>query len=473
MTRLVGDRYELAAQIGEGGSARVFEAVDRRLGRQVAVKLLNSGLAASADPAGRERFLREGPTSAAFLHRHAVAVFDAGEDSGELYIVMELVNGPSLARHLTSEGPLAVADAVRIATQVLGALAAAHAVGIVHRDVKPANILLTPDGDAKLADFGIAKRLDELEDAVTRTGTTIGTPRYLTPEQANGAPLSAATDVYAMGIVLFEMLTGRTPFAGNSPIEVALAQQARPAPDVREFRPEVPPPVADALARALEKKPSDRFGTAAELASALSSPWSPPPGPMPDSALQTQLISERTAVMPASSGVTEAMPTGKSGTRRPGLVPVVFVALLAVVLIGVAVLAKRDQPSSGLAEDANATSSVPVTEPPPTEPPVTAAPTIPIPLVDQIIPGFALTGDLQVFLQQLDANPTLVGPAGPQAAESLRAVLSEKSRKKQRDRAAELSDNVAEWVAGGQLDPAIGQTLTDLLAPLADGGKNG
>ena len=476
MTRIVGDRYELAAQIGEGGSARVFAAVDTRLNRPVAIKLLNAGLAASADPAGRERFLREGPTSAAFLHRHAVAIFDAGEDSGELYIVMERVDGPSLAQHLTTKGSLDVADAVRIATQVLGALAAAHAVGIIHRDVKPANILLAPDGEAKLADFGIAKRLDDLEDAVTRTGTTIGTPRYLTPEQANGAPLSPATDVYAMGIVLFEMLTGRTPFVGDSPVAVALAQQTRAAPDVREFRAEVPTPIAAAVARALEKDPADRFATAADMAAAFSPTWSPPPSPLPQSALQTQVIGESTAVMPALAGYAPAMPVAQPSTRRLHSIQLVFIALITLVLIGLAVMLTRNDPSVGPGADVNtAVTTVPVTEPVPTEPPATAAPPtpLPVPVIGEIIPGFPRTDDLQVFLQQLQANPALVGPAGTQLTESLGELLAEKANKQQRERASELSDQIEEWVDDGQLDPSISQSLLELLAPLNRNGNDG
>ena len=472
MTRIIGDRYELAEQIGEGGTARVFRALDARLGRPVAVKLLNAGLAASADPAGRERFLREGPASAAFLHPHAVAVFDAGEDSGELYIAMELVDGPSLAQHLATRGALEVVDAVRIATQVLGALDAAHAVGIIHRDVKPANILLAPDGDVKLADFGIAKRLDELEDAVTRTGTTIGTPRYLTPEQANGAPLSPATDLYAMGIVLFEMLTGRTPFAGDSPVAVALAQHTRPAPDVREFRAEIPAPIAAVVARALEKDPAERFASAFDMTAALAHPWSPPPGPLPQSALQTQVISESTAVMPALAGNAAVTPDPSPSprSRRPRAVPLAFVAIIGVLLIGLAVLLAQDGPRAGIGADvvaeAGTTSTVPATEPVPTEPPVTAAPVAPAPAVDEIIPGFPRTDDLQVFLQQLQANPALVGAAGPELTESLAELLAEKANKRQRERAADLGKEIIEWVEDGQLDPSIAQALVDVLAPL-------
>ena len=465
MTRLVGGRYELAEQIGEGGSARVYAAVDSRLGRRVAVKLLNAGLVESADPAGRERFLREGPTSAAFLHRHAVAAFDAGEDDGELYIVMELVDGPSLAQHLSANGALEVGDAVRIATQVLGALAAAHAVGIVHRDVKPANILLAPDGDAKLADFGIAKRFDELDDSVTRTGTTIGTPRYLTPEQANGAPLSPATDVYAMGIVLFEMLTGRTPFPDTSPMAVAFAQQTRPAPDAREFRTEVPASLAAAVARALEKDPADRFVGAAEMAAALSPMWPAPPGSLSESAAQTQVISDATAVLVVPVVDPSAAPEPRSeppAERRSRFVPLAFLTLVAFLSIVLAVQLDGDDPSLQIGDVVASPATTLVAD----EPTATPAPTTAAPVVDEIIPGFPRTDDLTVFLQQLQANPALVGPAGPELTDSLEKLLKEKSDRKQRDRAAELSGRIEEWVDDGQLDPTIAQALLDLLAPL-------
>ena len=187
-------------------------------------------------------------TTAGFSHRHTVTVFDAGEDDGDLFIVMELVDGPSLAEYLARTGPLPVDETVRLAGQVLSALAAAHAAGIVHRDVKPANILIGADGETKLADFGIAKRFDDLDASVTASGMVIGTPRYLAPEQALGSPVTPATDVYAMGIVLFEMLTGRLPFEAESPAAAALERLSRTAPDVRSLRPDVPPALAAAIA---------------------------------------------------------------------------------------------------------------------------------------------------------------------------------------------------------------------------------
>ncbi|MDP2290490.1 MAG: protein kinase [Actinomycetota bacterium] len=477
MTRRVADRYVLAEQIGSGGSARVYAAVDERLDRRVAVKLLDAGPSDSADPTNRARFLREGPTSAAFMHRHAVAVFDAGEDDGQLYIVMELVDGPSLAQHLATHGPLAVTDAIRIAGQVLAALAPAHAGGIVHRDVKPGNILLTPGGDAKLTDFGIAKRFDEL-GSETRAGTTIGTPRYLAPEQATGATLSPATDVYAVGILLFEMLTGRTPFVGDSPVAVAVAQQAHAAPDVRDLRPDVPATIAAIVSRALSKDPADRYASVVEMSTALTSSWSPPPGPLPEFAIPTQVVVTSTPPTPARSGDTEVMSTAGVVAREvePSApperrVPVAMIAAVLVLAVAVfAAVRSRDGDPSGIDAATTATSQAPTvvaTTLPPTDAPTTTAG----PPVQELIPGFPQTDDLQTFLRQLENDPALVGRAGAALTESLGRLLAENSTKQQRDQAKALTDQLGEWAATGEVHPAIAQSLVDLLAPLAEKSK--
>ncbi len=492
MTRRLADRYRIIEQVGAGGSSHIYAAIDERLGRRVAVKLLNADLVASADPAGRERFLREGPTAAAFQHRHAVTVFDAGEDAGELFIVMEFVDGPSLAEHLASTGPLAIDEASRIAEQVLAALAAAHAVGIVHRDVKPANILLGNDGDAKLADFGIAKRFEQLEGSFTRTGMVIGTPRYLTPEQATGAPISPATDVYAVGIVLFEMLTGRTPFTGDSPIAVALAQQSQPAVDVRTLRADVPAKLAATVARALAKQPSERYSTAGEMAADLAIVWSAPVAPPPESAIPTQVMDTVQPALGVRGGDTEVMPTAVaidrtaessppttgSTTRRAPMAAVAVIAVVTIVALlalALSLLAGNDDigtpaDTETSATEAAATTASP-TPSPTTLPPTTAAPTTPVTIattlqVDEIIPGFARTNDLAVFLQQTEVNPQLVGAAGAELADSLGRLLDERSAKKQRDKAKALSSQLGQWVDAGELDPAIAQALEQLLEPL-------
>ena len=460
MTRRIADRYELGAQLGAGGSARVFAARDLRLGRQVAIKLLDSRLAASADSGGRDRFLREGPTSASFHHRHAVTVFDAGEADGELYIVMELVDGPSLAERLASDGALAIDDAMRIAAQVLSALAAAHSAGIVHRDVKPANVLLGADGDVKLADFGIAKRFDELDETVTRVGTVIGTPRYLAPEQAAGAAVTAATDVYAVGILLYEMLTGRTPFAADSLIAAALIQRSQPAPDVRLVRIEVEPRLAATVARALATDPADRYPSAKEMSVDLENAWEPPSDASPESLIRTRVIDlSPLPIVGVRSGDTEVWrgevpddPTQFAAPRLPrpahsaGRARWVVAGVVVAMVVG-AGLALFGGSQSGL-PGGTTTSTV---------------------ALGEIIPGFASTTDLEVFLAQLTADPLLVGSAGPTLTDDLRALLAEESSRQQRDLAKDLRKDIEKWVGSGQLDPQIADALDELLQPFVSG----
>src|SRR5688500_5909095 len=206
MAELFAGRYALGRLLGAGGAGRVYAARDERLHRDVAIKLVPTS---SAEPIARQRFVREARTAAAFTHPNAVALYDAGEADGSLYLVMELVDGESLADKLAARGPLGPAESERIMIGVLSALAAAHGAGIVHRDVKPGNVLLAADGAVKLADFGIAKRLDDAAGDVTVVGDIIGTPKYLAPELLSGAPATPSSDVYAAGVVLFEMLAGR------------------------------------------------------------------------------------------------------------------------------------------------------------------------------------------------------------------------------------------------------------------------
>ncbi|MEQ1874965.1 MAG: serine/threonine-protein kinase, partial [Ilumatobacteraceae bacterium] len=418
----MANRYLLGKQLGAGGTSRVHAALDERLGRQVAIKLLDEKLVASADPAGRDRFLREGPTSASFSHRNAVTVFDAGEDEGDLYIVMELVDGRSLAEHMVNTGPLAIEEAVDIATQVLAALAAAHAVGIVHRDVKPANVLLGTDGAVKLADFGIAKRFDDLDESVTTTGTVIGTPRYLAPEQAVGATVTAATDVYAMGILLFEMLTGRAPFTGDSLVAIATVQQSQPAPDVRSLRPEVSAVLAATIARALATKPADRFPTASEMSAALvdadATQVMGTVEPVVAAPLSggTQVMTQPMAVEPLRVVASvPVLPASKQPTSKRAPAMVALVAVLIGVVAVIALLAGRDD-GGGLA--ATPTEAPAATEPALSSPitldePLVTEPTAVSTTVEEIIPGFAATDDIEVFLEQLEDDPELVGAKGP------------------------------------------------------------
>ena len=478
MSRRLAERYVLGDQLGVGGTSRVHAALDTRLGRQVAVKLLNSSVAATADPAGRERFLREGQTTAGFSHRHAVTVFDAGEDDGDLYIVMELVDGPSLAEHLVRTGPLPIDETVRIASQVLSALAAAHAAGLVHRDVKPANILIGADGEIKLADFGIAKRFDDLDASVTATGMVIGTPRYLAPEQALGGTPTPSSDVYSMGIVLFEMLTGRLPFEADSTMAAVVAQQSATAPDVRALRPDAPTALAAVVARALAAQPGERPATAAELLASLNAASSSA------GAEPTQVMNSR--VTDTRSGATQLFPSVplNAGSHLPhastGRTAALVFAIL-VVLLGIGVAAatlSADDAVDPLADQAVVTAPTEPaatgpsdTEPSTTEPLATQPPaTQPLatqPPATEIVPGFPATNDLEVFLEQVERNPELLGESGEDLAERLRKVIEARGAK-QRHEAEDLRNALDEWVNEGEVPPAIAEALDELLATLVE-----
>ncbi len=271
-------RYAIEHEIGSGGAAIVFLARDLKHGRAVALKVLRPELGVSL---GAPRFLREIRIAAGLTHPHILAVHDSGEADGLLYYVMPYVEGESLRERLRREGPLPVEEAVRIAREVADALSYAHSQGVVHRDIKPGNILLI-GGHAVVADFGIAVAAGTDPEALTELGLAIGTPAYMSPEQGgSGGPIDGRTDLYSLGCVLYEMLTGAPPFPGGTP-QAVLARHAaeRPSP-VRLPRPSVPVSVDAAVARALAKLPADRFPTAQQFAEALEGVSGPFPAAAP------------------------------------------------------------------------------------------------------------------------------------------------------------------------------------------------
>ncbi len=271
----LADRYRIESELGRGGMATVYRAHDIKHDRPVALKVLHPHLAAVLGP---ERFQREIHFAARLQHPHILTVLDSGETEGHLWFTMPLVEGETLRARLRREPQLPLADALRIGREAAEALHYAHEHGVVHRDVKPENILLTRDGNTLVADFGIARALGEQpgrpaggqNSQLTETGVIIGTPAYMSPEQASGGrQLDARSDVYALGAVLYEALAGEPAFSGSS-AQAILAQRFRaPPPSVRRTHPEVPPAVDAAIQRALALEPADRFSTAAELGKAL------------------------------------------------------------------------------------------------------------------------------------------------------------------------------------------------------------
>lgn len=317
---LLGERYRLDQLIGRGGMAAVWSATDTVLGRAVAVKRLHSGLLADDEHA--ERFRREAVLVARLSHPNLVHLLDRGEDGDGPYLVMELVEGENLKTRLRREGPLPPEEAARICAAVGRALAYAHSQGVVHRDIKAQNVLLTRDGAVKLADFGIA-RLIEADDAegLTRTDMLLGSADYLSPEQADGRPVDARTDVYSLGILLYECLTGVLPFTGEGFVAVAMKHCSEPLPDPRLANPAVPDWLALVAMRAAAKEPAERYPDAARMVAALEDrdagtlvmPLSPP---IPAAATETE-------------GDTARRPRRRRARRWA-------LALLAVVALGAA-----------------------------------------------------------------------------------------------------------------------------------------
>ncbi len=263
--RVLGGRYRLIELLGEGGMATIYRAHDVQLDRSVAVKLMRPQY--GRDAAFVARFRQEAQSAASLSHPNIVSVFDYGTDEAGPFIVMELVDGQDLADLLHERGAIPPVVAAKIAEQVAEGLAAAHARGIIHRDVKPSNILLSADGRVRVVDFGIARAVAEAQ--LTVPGTTLGSVHYFSPEQARGDHVTAASDIYSLGLVLYEMLTGRRAFAGDTPAAVAVARLSGPAPRPSLVRGDVPPALDDIVITALDPDPNERFATAGEMADAL------------------------------------------------------------------------------------------------------------------------------------------------------------------------------------------------------------
>lgn len=259
------ERYEILDKLGEGGMALVYRGLDTLLHREVAIKILREQYA--SDEEFVERFRREAQAAASLSHPNIVNIYDVGEVDGTHFIVMEYVHGRSLRRVIQEEGRLLPARAARYALQICEGLQHAHEHGLIHRDIKPHNILITPDDRVKVTDFGIARAAST--STLTQTGIIVGSVHYFSPEQAKGANIGPQSDLYSLGVVLYEMLTGEVPFTGDSPIAVALKQIEEQPPRVADLRPDCPPALARIVARALAKDLTERYQDAAQLAADL------------------------------------------------------------------------------------------------------------------------------------------------------------------------------------------------------------
>ncbi|MEU6895992.1 protein kinase [Streptomyces sp. NPDC046557] len=276
---LAGGRYRIDAKLGSGGMAEVFRAYDTKLARMVALKAMRTGL--SFDDGYPARFRREAQAMAAISHPHVVAVHDVGDEPVP-HIVMELVDGRSLADLLRARRALPVTQALDLASQVLAGLAVAHAHGLVHRDIKPGNVLLTADGTAKVADFGIARAAEGSGTALTRTGLLIGTPHFMSPEQVLGrSDIDGRSDLYSVAVMLFQMLAGRLPFEADSGYAIGYLHLTAPPPTLASLGIAAGPAVEAVLARALAKDPALRYPDAESMRAALQEPAPTTPAQQP------------------------------------------------------------------------------------------------------------------------------------------------------------------------------------------------
>ena len=353
----LGGRYRVGGLLAAGGMGEVWAARDLLLDRPVAVKVLAAALA--GDGRAAERLRREARAAARLEHPNIARALDLGEQDGRPYLVMELLEGESLAARIDRPGPMAPAEAARVVAAVADALQAAHSAGVVHRDVKPGNVFLTAGGEVKVLDFGIASAAG---DAGLTTGDLLGTAAYLAPERALGRPATPAADLYSLGVVLYELLAGRRPFQGGSDLELAMAQVNAQAPPLALVAPSTPPSLVAACERALAKDPAARPPSAAAFARLLRppTPAAPPTRPLP---------------VPAGSAAStaELAPARPAGRRRPRSRRGLMVALLLAVaaLAALPALAGGPVPWAGDGTRAPFAVLVPDTTAPASDPPAT------------------------------------------------------------------------------------------------------
>jgi eukaryotic-like serine/threonine-protein kinase len=382
--------YEVQSPIGAGGMATVYRGFDHNLERPVAIKVLSE--AAAAQPGFIDRFRQEARLIASLRHPNIVHIYDFGQYGPIVYMVQELLPGPTLAERLaelSARGqPMPRVEIMQVAHQLSAALDAAHAAGIIHRDVKPSNALWNAHGALVLTDFGIAKNT-LVDVSQTQTGVVLGTPVYVSPEQARGEPLTPASDIYALAVVLYEMIGGKPPFESPTPLALVLKHLQEPAPELRLLRTSLPPAAEAVMQRGLAKQPHERFVSAGELVRALEAAW-PAPQPfvaagdvhsLPTTAWQPAGQSKAPHVppVPAPAALSNARPAAPVPAARgkPLTLPL-LAGLLALLLLGGVALAMRgEQPAAGpsLAATAQSEPATEATSAPAAQTEPTAAPT--------------------------------------------------------------------------------------------------
>jgi eukaryotic-like serine/threonine-protein kinase len=444
--RVLNGRYEVESRLGEGGMATVFGGTDRVLGRKVAVKVLARQYA--RDRTSVERFRREAQAAAGLNHPNVVSVFDTGSDDGVHYIVMEHVEGRTLADIIRQEGALPPARAAGIAIDVCRALSSAHEKGMVHRDVKPGNVLLTPDGGVKVADFGIARVASG--EPLTATGSVLGTASYLSPEQATGGQIDARSDIYSLGCVLYEMLTGQTPFAGDTPVSIAYkhVEEQPTAPSLVNRA--VPPGMEAVVAKAMAKDPADRYQSTAHMASDIGAA-APAATPAQTEAVPAADRTELLPVSPDGPASTAPLPETVPREARRRWWPLAAAATaLAILGVALALTLGTETPLP------TASPTSPPSSPSPSPSPTASTPP-PIPTVDIAFAQFgaALEGlDTDVQEELLErANEALSRYADGEEEEALEKMV-------------EVRQRVEELIVEGAIPPQDADPILGAVAGL-------
>jgi serine/threonine protein kinase len=440
---VLAERYRLDRSLGNGGMGEVFEATDVTLHRSVAVKLLSPSLV--QDEPARARFVREARALAQVNSPHVVAVYDAGEDAERPYLVMELVEGTTLEQELRRAGRVQPARAVAIATDIASGLASAHEQGIVHRDVKPSNVFLTPSDMAKIGDFGIA-RLERPDATLTLTGQTFGSPPYMAPEQATGGPVDARADLYSLGCVLFQMLVGRRPFSGDDAVSLVYQHVHTIPARVDALAPDVPAALGDLVAGLMAKDPDDRPDSAHEVRRALDS-------------VPTEVAATTMATVPVTA--TAVLPRRAQAERhRKPWWPLVagIVGVVALLALTTAAILARGDPTAAASSPTVRASTAPSSTPPT----ASSSPSIPLPQTP-VAAGAALLA----LTQQLQDAGAIDHKLAEDIQHTVDEVLNGNGKHDEGvnvpDKLNELRDAVAEAVDHGTVSASDAGRLTDAI----------
>jgi serine/threonine-protein kinase len=468
--RILGGRYQLGSLLGAGGMASVYLATDRVLQRQVAVKVLSPPDA--QDPAVVERFRREARTAARLSHPNVVTVFDSGSDGQLHYLVMEYVAGESLAELLARQGRLAPRRAAELAMQVCAALAAAHAQGLVHRDVKPANVLLDGDGRVQVTDFGIAKAA--AADTLTGSGMVLGTAAYLSPEQARGEPVDARSDLYGLGCVLYELLCGSPPFGSGAdgPQVAVAARHVREPPEPPSARnPQVDPGLDAVVLTALAKQPDQRYQSATELQAALGRVLAGGAAAEPTALQGAGAPTQPLPGLPGEPGVvpTEMVAAVRAAAQRPGWRR--WALLVAGMVLGLGLVVAVLWPDGGDApagqEQAGPTTTPAATSPPSTTGPLPTATSASQPGVAAALANLTqvLTAARQQGTADHEAEDLL--HQGDDLAKALREGKDDEKGEEAGKKLAELDRKVEELIGKGKIRPPATTQIRQAVAELA------